>query len=743
MSPPLRPVATFTSLVALFIAGAWLATWFVSGPEQVTLIWPPAGVAIGALIVYGWRWWPFIPVAVVIFHLTLGPVPAVFIPFSAAANLATAVIAAAWVQLRAPQAVERLSMRSGFLFLGASAAAVLAGSTLGAAGLIVAGMVPPGDYLDAVWRWTLGDLYGVVAVLSSVLIGYRWRSWRLAGPLPFRYAPNSEKLLWLLVFMSSLVVVAWAARRSGAYALGFASLPFIFVIWSAVRFEPPWTAFGTTVVGLYLATLIGLGYAGLAPPRDLGSTTILIAFLCMITATPLIVSAAAHENRVASVHALRRATVDPLTGLANRPAFEDRAMDTMRRHPHESMAMAYLDLDQFKLVNDTLSHRTGDELLRSLSAALASVVRTTDLLARLGGDEFALLLRAVDPFEAEQIAQKLRRVVGDFRFALDGRVIAPTTSIGLITFTAADVDFAGVLAQADAACFAAKELGGNRVEVARAGDRHRHDRHNAMDWAVRIGDAIEHGRLRLYAQSIAALKPAADARLRHFEVLLRIDDPASGALLEPGPYIAAAERFRFATRIDRAVIAQTLDWFDAHPAEADEVGMVGINLSGASVNDDEFAQFIEDRVATSRLPAARLCFEITETSAVRDLAQAQRFIQRIRALGCKFALDDFGAGFCSFSYLRSLDVDFFKIDGSFVREVHHSPLALAIVRSIAEIARVMRKQTIAEYTESETIRSHLVALGVDYAQGFAIERPLPLETLFAPPDPIDTLRRAS
>jgi diguanylate cyclase (GGDEF)-like protein len=737
-----HPVARFASLVALFIAGAWLATWFVSGPEQVTLIWPPAGIAIGALIVHGWRWWPFIPIAVVLFHLTLGPVPPAFIPFSVASNLVAALVAVAWVAFRAPLAVDRLSMRSGFLFLGASVLAVLAGGAIGAAGLVYAGMVPAADYVEAAWRWALGDLYGVVSVLSSILIGYRWRDWQIEGPLPFRYATRGEKWVWLVVFLLSLIVVAWAARRSGAYALGFASLPFVFVIWSAVRFEPPWTAFGTTVVGLYLATLIGLGYAGLAPPRDLGSTTILIAFLCMITAAPQIVSAAAHENRAASVRALRRANIDRLTGLANRPAFEDRAKDAMRRHPQESMALAYLDLDQFKLVNDTLSHRTGDELLRSLSAALSSVVRPQDVLARLGGDEFALLLRDVDRVDALRLAQELRRVVADFRFAHEGRVIAPTTSIGLVAFDATEADFAHLFAQADAACFTAKELGGNRVQMASGGDRHMHDRRSAMDWAVRIGDAIEQGRLRLYAQGIAALKPVAEPHLRHFEVLLRIEDPTTGELLEPGPYIAAAERFRFATRIDRAVLALTLDWFEAHPNEAAEVGLIGLNLSGASVNDDEFAQFIEERLARSHLPPQRLCFEITETSAVRDLAQAQRFIQRIRALGCKFALDDFGAGFCSFSYLRSLDVDFFKIDGSFVRDVHTSPLALAIVRSIAEIARVMRKQTIAEYTESETIRSHLVALGVDYAQGFAIERPRPLDSLFAPPDPA-AMRHAS
>ncbi|HWT16080.1 MAG TPA: EAL domain-containing protein [Patescibacteria group bacterium] len=742
MSKPSQPVFTFASLVALFIAGAWLATWFVSGPNQVTLIWPPAGIAIGALIVHGWRWWPFIPVAVVIFHLTLGPVPAAFIPFSIASNLVSALVAVAWVHYRAPGAVERLSMRSGFLFLGASTLAVLVGGVIGASGLVFAGMVPSANYFEAAWRWALGDLFGVVAVLSSVLIGYRWRAWPSEGPLPFRYAQRSEKWVWMAVFLLSLVVVAWVARRSGAYALGFASLPFVFVIWSAVRFEPPWTAFGTTIVGLYLATLIGLGYAGLAPPSDLGSTTILIAFLCMITAAPQIVAAAANENRAASMRALRRATVDRLTGLVNRPAFEDQARHAMRRHPQQAMALAYLDLDQFKLVNDTLSHRIGDELLQSLAAALASVIRPGDVFARLGGDEFALLLRDVDRTEAVRLAQELRRVVADFRFAHDGRVIAPTMSIGLVPFVPAASDFANLFAQADSACFTAKELGGNRVQVASADERHVHDRRNAMDWAVRIGEAIEQNRLRLFAQDIVPLKPVLDSQLRHFEVLLRIEDAVSGELLAPGPFIAAAERFRFATRIDRAVLTQTLDWLDAHPQHAEQVGMIGINLSGASVGDDEFAQFVEERVLASRFPAARVCFEITETSAVRDLGQAQRFIQRIRALGCKFALDDFGAGFCSFSYLQSLDVDYFKIDGSFVREVHQSPLALAIVRSIAEIARVMRKQTIAEYTESDTVRSHLMALGVDHAQGFAIARPMALADYFAPTDPLAAMRRA-
>jgi EAL domain-containing protein (putative c-di-GMP-specific phosphodiesterase class I) len=351
-------------------------------------------------------------------------------------------------------------------------------------------------------------------------------------------------------------------------------------------------------------------------------------------------------------------------------------------------------------------------------------------------------LRVVGSDDAERLAKQIRSAVANFRFAHDGRLIAPTTSIGVVPFLAQDFEFATLFAHADAACYAAKELGGNRVQLAAVDEKLLLSRRDAMDWAVRLGDAIEQGHLQLYAQSIEALRPIASSG-RHLEILLRVHDPDTDALIEPGPFIAAAERFKFGPRLDRAVVGQTLDWLDARPEITRTIDLVSINLSGASVSDDEFGHFLERRINASSVHAHQLCFEITETSAVRDLAQAQRFIQRVRALGCRFALDDFGAGFCSFAYLKALDVDYFKIDGGFVRDVHTSPLALAIVRSIAEIARVMRKQTIAECTESESIRAHLLSLGVDYAQGFAIDRPMPLAQYFGPSEPDLAMRKAS
>jgi EAL domain-containing protein (putative c-di-GMP-specific phosphodiesterase class I) len=233
----------------------------------------------------------------------------------------------------------------------------------------------------------------------------------------------------------------------------------------------------------------------------------------------------------------------------------------------------------------------------------------------------------------------------------------------------------------------------------------------------------------LYCQSIVPLRPGED-RGRHFEILLRLRDPRTGEVMMPGQFMPAAERFQLGTRIDREVVVRTLAWLEANPAAAATVSTCSINLSGEALGDEGFLVFLSDRLRRSSFPSERLCFEITETSAVRDLARAQRFITQLRGFGCRFALDDFGTGFCSFNYLRALDVDYFKIDGSFVRDMETSPLAEAVVRSINEIAHVLDKRSIAEHTESERERQALIALGVDFAQGYAIDRPRPIDEYF-------------
>jgi diguanylate cyclase (GGDEF)-like protein len=396
------------------------------------------------------------------------------------------------------------------------------------------------------------------------------------------------------------------------------------------------------------------------------------------------------------------------------------------------LALCYLDLDNIKLVNDTSSHAAGDALIVGIAGLLDAGMHPGDALAHLGADEFALLFHNCTAMSSRDRAQTLVRAVEGYRCNWEGRMLTTTASIGVVPFQGGDADFSQLLSQADAACFTAKELGGNRVCVAGANRGDVLDRTVAMRWAVRIREALDRRAFALFAQTMAPLHAGLDSG-RHFEVLLRMQDSDGGGLLTPDHFMPAAERFRLSVPIDRMVVDMTLDWLEQNPAEAATVTSCAINLSGEALIDEAFIGFVAERLRRSSFPSDHLCFEITETSAVRDLGRAQRFIDQLRSLGCRFALDDFGTGFCSFSYLRSLDVDYFKIDGSFVREMDTSPLAAAVVRSITQIAHVLNKKTIAEHTENAHLIEELTQLGVDFGQGYAIDRPQPLDAYFAKP----------
>jgi len=726
-------VLRFCWLIAAYLAGAQVALWFVQGPDQVTLIWPPSGVVFGALLLYGLRWWPFVVVAVLATHAFMAPVPAEFLPYSVLSNVLGGCAGVWYVQRFRPLASEKYSMGGGFALLFGGLVMVAVSALVGTLGMWQAGMVARADLLQAGVRWAMGDLFGVIAVAPAVILAARGARFAVPARSVFAYGGWVEKAAWAGAVLVSLLAIRWASLFSGgAYALGLASLPLALLLWSALRFEPLFTAIANVAFAMLVATVAGLGLGGFTAPASIADMSVLIAFLCVIALTPQVLSAAAHENRVAALRLLHRARTDALTGLPNRVAFEESVRALAQKEAGEQMALAHLDLDQFKLINDTLSHRVGDELIRSLAGALQSRVGPHDVIARTGGDEFGFLLRHCASGDAEGRVQRLRDAVAEFRFASGGQVAATTASAGLVTFTAGEVDFAQLLAQADTACFAAKERGGNRIESVSPGRGAAvEERSAAMRWAMRLNEALDQNRFELFCQSIAPLR-ALDGKARHFEILLRMRDAQSGELLPPGQFIPAAERFGLGMRLDSHVLDCTLGWFERNPEAAARVGMCSINLCAASVDDERFLAHLQKRLQRSPIEPQRLCFELTETSALRDLARAQNFIGAVRALGCKFALDDFGTGFCSFGYLRSLDVDYFKIDGSFVREIETSPLALAIVRSIADIGRVMHKETIAECAESEAIRRRLIVLGVDYAQGYAVDEPTPIAKYFDP-----------
>jgi len=429
-----------------------------------------------------------------------------------------------------------------------------------------------------------------------------------------------------------------------------------------------------------------------------------------------------------------RATHDALTGLVNRTEFEARTARLLQA-AHDSggdHALLYIDLDQFKLVNDACGHAVGDQLLQQMARMLTDSVRTRDTVARLGGDEFALLMERCTVDQAQRVAQKLCDRMDDFRFVHEERRFRIGMSIGLVPLDRRWQTTAALQQAADTACYAAKEAGRNRVHTWFDTDAATRERQVEMQSVARIEHALDEDGFVLYAQRLAPLKPEASATAGvHAEVLLRMRQ-GDGTLAAPGGFLPAAERFHLATRIDRWVLGHAVDWMLALDEPA-RIGMLGVNLSGQSVGDRSFHRWALELLAKAgpRICGA-LCLEITETAAVTNLADAAIFIDEVRQLGVKVALDDFGAGAASFGYLKTLRVDTLKIDGQFVRDLVDDPLDEAAVRCFADVARVMGLTTVAECVDKPAVLDRMRAMGVDFAQGFLLHEPAPIGELLEP-----------
>lgn len=428
-----------------------------------------------------------------------------------------------------------------------------------------------------------------------------------------------------------------------------------------------------------------------------------------------------------------QATHDSLTGLVNRAEFERYLQRALRRSHTDGSehALCYLDLDQFKIINDSSGHIAGDELLRQLAEVLKAKVRKSDLLARLGGDEFAVLVEHCTIQDAQRIAEVLRKAIIEYRFQWDGKSYAVGVSAGLVPITSLTVSMTEVLKAADAACYAAKDAGRNRIHIYREGDAELSRRYGEMRWVSRINEALETERFALRFQPIVPLN-SENASYWHYELLLSMRDH-DGTMVSPGAFLPAAERYGLSVSVDRWVVSSALDWLATHPAELAQTGLCSINLSGPSIGDKNFLGFVIDQLASTEVPAEKICFEITETAAITNLSSAARLISTLRGLGCSFALDDFGSGVSSFAYLKNLAVDLIKIDGVFVKDICEDPVSRALVKAINDMGHAMGKRTIAEAVESQEIFDALRLIGVDYAQGYGITAPQPLATLEASP----------
>lgn len=423
-----------------------------------------------------------------------------------------------------------------------------------------------------------------------------------------------------------------------------------------------------------------------------------------------------------------QASHDALTGLANRREFESVMSQLWESaHAHNKHhALLYMDLDQFKIVNDTCGHAAGDELLRQLADIIDTQVREGDSLFRLGGDEFAVLLTGCPIIRAEAIANEIRQSVEAFRFIWEKNSFVIGVSIGLVPITADSESLTQILAAADAACYTAKEKGRNRVQIYEASDSELAVRKGEMQWQPRITQALEENRFLLYYQKIKSVHHGNVVDDVQYEVLLRMLDE-QGRLVPPQAFIPAAERYNLMPNIDRWVIRNTLQWIASHSDALQGVSMVYINLSGQTLNDEAFVSFVAEQFAAVGALSVRIGFEITETAAVANLSRAMHFMNTIKKLGCSFALDDFGSGMSSFAYLKTLPVDKIKIDGLFVRDILADKIDCAMVEAINRIGHIMGIQTVAEFVENDAISDRLKQIGVDFAQGYGIHMPEPLE----------------
>jgi diguanylate cyclase (GGDEF)-like protein/PAS domain S-box-containing protein len=424
-----------------------------------------------------------------------------------------------------------------------------------------------------------------------------------------------------------------------------------------------------------------------------------------------------------------QASHDALTGLINRHEFERRTqqlLDTVVEDKAQHV-MCYLDLDQFKIVNDSCGHLAGDTLLKSISSLLNLKVRKGDTLARLGGDEFGILMTHCSIEQAKIVAESIRQLIHDFNFVWQEKTYSIGVSIGIDTIDKDTDSITTIMGTVDAACYAAKDSGRNRIVVYSETDQELNQRRGDMGWVRRIQEAIDQNKFCLYGQKIVDVTPNSTAK-PSYELLLRLRED-DGEIIPPNAFLPAAERYNLATRIDQWVIQNAFDWLASLGSRIDDFRYCTINLSGNSLDDAGFLEFVIFQIEQSKIPSHKICFEITETAAISNLAGAIKFINELSKRGCSFALDDFGSGVSSFGYLKNLAVDFIKIDGSFVKDMATDPIDYAMVKSINDIAQVMGKKTIAEYVENDAIMACLKEIEVDYAQGYGIEKPQPINEI--------------
>jgi len=429
-----------------------------------------------------------------------------------------------------------------------------------------------------------------------------------------------------------------------------------------------------------------------------------------------------------------QASHDPLTNLINRREFEFRLEQLLGRSiDKEKHAVLYLDLDQFKVVNDTCGHNAGDELLKQLPEVIKENLRSSDLLARLGGDEFAIILMNCEIHHVKRICQSIIDSLMEFQFSWNDKTFKIGVSIGVVEITDNSIDLNDTLRFADSACYAAKEAGRNQFKLHTKDDKQLKSRSDEMDWLSTINNALEYSLFLLYAQIIVPTDPKSELK-PSYELLVRMD--LDGKIVPPGAFLPAAERYNQMIAIDEYVVSRGIAMMSIEPDFLKEIDHISFNLSTLSLSNKDFLKFLVEKITAGGFPE-KICLEITETAIINNLANVKRAMRVLRKMGVRFSLDDFGSGQSSYAYLKNLDVDYLKIDGYFVKDILTDSVDRAMVKSMSDISSAMNKKSIAEFVENEEVLDVLKDIGIDYAQGYGLGMPLPFADIIK----IDSINR--
>ncbi|HBC56760.1 MAG TPA: hypothetical protein DCZ03_06300, partial [Gammaproteobacteria bacterium] len=422
-----------------------------------------------------------------------------------------------------------------------------------------------------------------------------------------------------------------------------------------------------------------------------------------------------------------QASHDTLTGLVNRKELERNLTHALEaaKHFDKHHMLCFLDLDLFKVVNDNYSYRAGDALLCQVAREIERELRQSDVVARIGGDEFAVLLMDCDEDAGVEIVEKIRQRIRNLNFKWESASIDCTSSVGLLMLDSCTPSVSAALSAVDTACSIAKEKGRNRIQHYHHDDKRLRRKRGDIEWVEKIRHALEEQRFKLYYQPIIPIQDK--TKSERAEVLVRMVDDV-GQIIPPINFIPAAERYNLMHQIDRWVLEETLNFCEVFKSSSaiEHINTFSVNISGGSLADEKFMDYIFHRIKSSAVAGENICFEITETYAINNINDALKFIHKLKALGCRFALDDFGSGYSSFSYLKNLPVDYLKIDGCFIRDLVTNPVDYAMVESIHKVGQVMNIQTVAEFVEDKHILRAITDIGVDYAQGYCVSKPKPL-----------------